>query len=58
MSEINYEPQNKEILDRCCKIISAKSVTKELKSRSVKARRRIEDIKASLEIKVLYDEYD
>ena len=58
MSEINYEPDNKEILDRCCKIISAKSVAKKLKSRSVKTRRKIEDIKANLEVKALYEEYN
>ena len=53
MSEINYEPDNKEVLEKCCKIMSATSVARKLKDRSVYTRRRIEDIKLSQELKPL-----
>lgn len=54
MSEIKYEPDNAEILERCCKIISAQTIAKKLKSRSVNTSRHIEDIKAQRELEQSY----
>lgn len=45
MTDIEYEPDNKEIIDNCCKMMGATTVAKKMKSRKATSRRRIEDIK-------------
>ena len=44
MSEIDYEPDNKSTLEKCCKIMDAAIVVTKLKTRKVDTRSRIEEI--------------
>lgn len=44
MSEIDYEPINKDILDKCCKAMDATTASKKLKARNSQTRRRIEEL--------------
>jgi len=41
MCEIDYEPDNKSTLEKCCKIMDASTVAVKLKSRKVDTRRNI-----------------